>query len=81
MLVKIVMGPVIYNCKKKDTMKALAQLPNPVKSTLKVILFPLVFVWVALGVGIMSLGDGLHWLGNKMTGDHADRSIGTVEIQ
>jgi hypothetical protein len=62
-------------------MKALAQLPNPVKSTLKVILFPLVLVWVTLGVGIMKLGDGLHWLGNKMTGDRADRSIGTVEIQ
>ena len=62
-------------------MKALTKLPNPVKTTLKVILFPVVFVWVALGVGIMSLGDGLHWLGNKMTGDRADRSIGTVEIQ
>ena len=75
------MGPVIYNCKKEDNMKALTKLPNPVKTTLKVILFPVVFVWVALGVGIMSLGDGLHWLGNKMTGDRADRSIGTVEIQ
>jgi len=62
-------------------MKALAKLPNPVKTILKVILFPVVFIWVALGVGIMSLGDGLHWLGNKMTGDRADRSIGTVEIQ
>ena len=62
-------------------MKALAQLPNPVKSVLKVILFPLVIVWVALGVGIMKLGDFLHWLGNKMTGNQADRSIGTVEIQ
>ena len=56
------------------------QLPNPVKTILKVILFPVVFIWVALGVGIMSLGDGLHWLGNKMTGDRADRSIGTVEF-
>lgn len=75
------MSPVIYNCKKEDNMKALAKLPNPVKTILKVILFPVVFIWVALGVGIMSLGDGLHWLGNKMTGDRADRSIGTVEIQ
>jgi len=81
LIVKITMSPVIYNCKKKDTMKTLAQLPNPIKSTLKVILLPLVIVWVALGVGIMKLGDGLHWLGNKMTGDRADRSVGTVEIQ
>lgn len=62
-------------------MKFMKQLPNPVKTTLKVILFPVVFIWFALGVGIMRLGDGLHWLGNKMTGDRADRSIGTVEIQ
>lgn len=62
-------------------MRALAQLPNPVKSVLKVILLPLVIIWVAVGVGMMKLGDCLHWLGNKMTGDRADHSIGTVEIQ
>lgn len=38
------------------------------KSVLKCILFPFVFVWCALAFGIMKLGDGLHWLGNAMTG-------------
>ena len=40
--------------------------------------FPFVLVWIALGMGIMYLGDGLHWLGNAMTGFRADRSIGKV---
>lgn len=42
------------------------------KKILKGILFPFVFVWVWLAYGIMKLGDGLHWLGNAMTGFRLD---------
>lgn len=51
------------------------------KNILRYILFPVVFIWVALGYGIMKLGDGLHWLGNAMTGFKADKSTGTIEMQ
>ena len=44
-------------------------------------LFPFVLLWVSIGFGIMKLGDGLHWLGNAMTGFRADDSIGTVYIR
>ena len=51
------------------------------KTILKYMLFPFVFVWCTLAYGIMRLGDGLHWVGNAMTGFKADKSIGTIEIQ
>ena len=36
---------------------------------LRSLVFPIIYVWVALAVVLVKLGDGLHWLGNKMTGD------------
>lgn len=46
------------------------------KKVLYWIMFPFVLLWVTLGVCLMHLGDGLHWIGNAMTGFRADKSIG-----
>lgn len=51
------------------------------KKILYWILFPFVFLWIALGVGIMYLGDGLHWLGNAMTGFRADRTFAKISFE
>ena len=51
------------------------------KKGLYYLCFPFVLLWMALGVGIMKLGDGLHWLGNAMTGFKADKSIGTAYFE
>ena len=52
-----------------------------IKKILYYFLFPFVLVWMGLSLGIMKLGDGLHWLGNAMTGFRADDSIGTVHFE
>ena len=51
------------------------------KKIMYYILLPFTIAWMALSVGIMKLGDGLHWLGNAMTGFRADDSIGTVHVK
>ena len=50
------------------------------KRILKAILFPFVFIWICIAYGIMKLGDGLHWLGNAITGFRADDSIGKIYL-
>lgn len=51
------------------------------KKVLRYICFPFIFIWVSLGVGIMYLGDGIHWLGNAMTGFRADTSFGKIYME
>lgn len=53
-------------------MKALAKLPNPVKSVLRVILFPFVLLYTIIGVGLYKLGEKLCQLGDLMTDGRAD---------
>lgn len=48
-------------------MKALAKLPSPVKPVVKVILFPFVLLYCALGVVLYKLGEKLSDLGYRMT--------------
>lgn len=48
------------------------------KNILKLILFPFVFCYVLLALVIMKLGDGLHFIGNAMTGFRLDKSIGKI---
>lgn len=52
-------------------MKTLAKLPSPVKSVLKVVLFPFVLLWTALGVGLYKLGEKLQDAGDWMTDGRA----------
>jgi uncharacterized membrane protein len=52
-------------------MKALAKLPAPVKTVVKVVLFPFVLLWVALGVGLYWLGEKLQDAGDWMTDGRA----------
>ena len=51
---------------------------SKLKKLLFYTLFPFVFLWMAIGTIIMYIGDGIHWLGNAMTGFRADKSIGKV---
>ena len=48
-------------------MKALANLPKPVKAVAKVVLFPFVLLWTALGDGLYKLGEKLQDAGDWMT--------------
>ena len=48
-------------------MKTLAKLPAPVKAVVKVVLFPFVLLWTALGVGLYKLGEKLQDAGDWMT--------------
>ena len=52
-------------------MKALAKLPAPLKAVVKVILFPFVLLWTALGVGLYVLGEKLQDAGDWMTDGRA----------
>lgn len=54
-------------------MKVLENLPKSAKNVLKVIMFPFVFLWIAISVTILKIGDGLHWLGDAMTGFRAGK--------
>lgn len=54
-------------------MKVLKNLPKPIKNVLKIIMFPFVFLWIAISVAILKIGDGIHWLGDAMTGFRAGK--------
>ena len=51
---------------------------SKLKKLLFYVLFPFVLLWMTVGTVIMYIGDGIHWLGNAMTGFKADKSIGKV---
>jgi hypothetical protein len=52
-------------------MKILAKLPAPVKAVVKVVLFPFILLWTALGVGLYKLGEKLQDAGDWMTDGQA----------
>lgn len=52
-------------------MNVLKTLPKPIRKVLSIIMFPVIFIWIAMSVSIMKIGDGLHWLGDAMTGFRA----------
>lgn len=52
-------------------MKVLKNLPKSTKNVLKIIMFPVVFLWITISVIILKIGDGIHWLGDAMTGFRA----------
>ena len=54
-------------------MKILKNLPKPIKNVLKIIMFPFIFLWIAISVVILKIGDGIHWLGDDMTGFRAGK--------
>lgn len=56
-------------------MKALAKLPAPIKTIAKVVLFPFVLLWTALGVGLYKLGEKLQDAGDWMTDSRASSSF------
>lgn len=52
-------------------MKTLAKLPAPIKAVAKVVLFPFILLWIALGVGLYKLGEKLQDVGDWMTDGQA----------
>lgn len=52
-------------------MNALKILPKPIRKALAIIVFPVIFTWITISIIIMKIGDGLHWLGDAMTGFRA----------
>ena len=58
---------IVTKNKNNKTMKALAKLPAPAKAVAKVVLFPFVLLWTALGVGLYKLGEKLQDAGDWMT--------------